>query len=1049
MLNVRSSSVQAALKRGGRSSSLSDHRSLERSSSEPSTSSSKKSTMEDLKTFERTSSDPLVAAEELENRLLAQCHVNEAYQTTTENFTDDDIKKPDRKGSPVKKSKSKWKYNKDKDDHSDVDKSISTNSKVSHGSKTDSGFESEQWAKKKGFGTNSGTWSSNPKDIVSMMQPDDTLSPKTDSSVKSNPVTPNRSRRRERKRRERYKRTEKFKEKSGIWSRGKQWARRHVLDKHIDDDTISSGESESSFGTGRYKSISELADQRQQAAMTNSKERLNTGPQKWEDIDLESSYIDPASIVSVPEMTTRMQHLNEHKDDEAKNDVTNDYAKALPNLETTVFVHRKDKEEETTPKPERSEVATARSEVASATVSRRLARSGALRRGQYSEHQDISQDVKISNLESEFAATPDTEYEDVTTQIFNDDDEEDVTIEVPVPVPAASNIITTASNIIATATTTKTTTKAAVDDDNDHGFEEDFVTDDVATDGEDDKAGKIIEASIPKKTFESYRQAYLDKVGGTSTVALTTTAGMQNLPYDVLSEMYLNEEIAAEKAAEEEKRKQRTQALEKQMSTPEKPDEPASAETESEPPLTSTIPSNKHTYLSLLNYAGDEETHCQVCNTVHYPICGSGPDDPRAPDPPPRPDIVEDTVRDNVPSTKKFSPTNESKSGQVVTPVQVSADDTLNDSHVYVNLDDVRPASEIVFANPPPLPPRQGSLPRLGKKAQQEWKTSSLSNNKKPGVLGSDSGTVPSKGKRNAETRSPMMQRKIQQFDAVKNESLAEKKAKFDSPRVHRQIHADIQERANLLKPKIDIQIQPATPTHKPSKLQGNEGNNVKGTDDVPTTEDDFQEETGVFERVGSVAERRKLFERPLVRGHQRASARTFTPQMTRGADRASTRSMDYQIRGKPGIALSVHNASDILPEQESTATTEEIPAEDKTEVPTDEPNKTSKVPQEDVSAVPISQRMAIFESANKKGSTPVQVSVPSKSEPEVPAKEVTSPGKSTLKPQPVPVAPVHSAPEIIINMEHKPAQVAKENKYAAGWKLHPDKLKIPDIFNN
>ena len=86
-------------------------------------------------------------------------------------------------------------------------------------------IQANRGAKKKGLRQKSGTWTAKPRDIVSMMQLEDTLV-KPDSDSKSNPATPNRSRRKDRKRRERGD-----KSKAGIWSRGKKWAKRYVLDK--------------------------------------------------------------------------------------------------------------------------------------------------------------------------------------------------------------------------------------------------------------------------------------------------------------------------------------------------------------------------------------------------------------------------------------------------------------------------------------------------------------------------------------------------------------------------------------------------------------------------------------------------------------------------------------------------------------------------------------------------------------------------------------------------------------------------------------------------
>ena len=125
---------------------------------------------------------------------------------------------------------------------------------------------------------------------------------------------------------------------------------------------------------------------------------------------------------------------------------------------------------------------------------------------------------------------------------------------------------------------------------------------------------------------------------------------------------------------------------------------------------------------------------------ITFPICSDTQNDEPtgAPIPPPRPDLVDDTVRDDVPhSTVPSSVTTlkrEAKSGthgsskqsslesttslpkspihtNVSTPIQVSVDET-SDAPVYVNLDEVnvRPnSSDKVTANPPPLPPRQGS----------------------------------------------------------------------------------------------------------------------------------------------------------------------------------------------------------------------------------------------------------------------------------------------------------------------------------------------------
>ena len=1023
VLDIHSDQVQAALRRGRRPS-LNGHLSLERSSSDPSTSSNKKSPVDSLKTFERTASDPLVAAEVLENRLLAQCHVNKAYQNTDEDLVNDNTKMYSKKGSPVKKSKRTGKSY--QENHSSIDKSISTQSKVSRDSRTDSGFDSgEQWAKKKGLTPKSGTWTAKPKDIVSMMQPEDTLV-KPDSSPKSNPATPNtnRSRRKERKRRDRAKRGEKS--KAGIWSRGKMWAKRHVLDKHIDDDALSSaGYSESEFessANSKCKSISQLAEQRQNPRVDKNK----SGPKGWDDIDLESSYIDPSTIMSVPKMTFRLQHLQEHKDD----------AFEKPSgVMTTAFVHRKDREDE-------------KLETYTGSAQNNLARTAAIRRGQYPEStgNEIA-DVKISNLEASNYRASYQPQENRSHQI-----------------------------------------------DDDFGFDEDYIDDELVE--WDDETVTMVDSTLPQKSFESYRQAYLDKVIGETSLTPTIATGIQTLPYDVLSEMYLNEEIAAEKAAEEEKRKLKVQPP-LQLSTQETPSRSSTA--------ASNGPGNKHTYLSLLNYAEDEETNCEICGTDHYPICTDLPDDQanEAPTPPPRPDLIEDNVRDDIPhstapslvpkskrETKPGTPSSSKQSiesttsvpkspihNNISTPIQVSIDEG-TEPPVYVNLDEVHARSNHdnkTMANPPPLPQRQGSLPRQSRNTPSEWRSKSMRVSYNPVGRVSESELLRS-DKIVPKGVSPLIKRKIQKFaetseefnnvddldsklaTPVKNQKLISQQTLTghkDSPvRVHpvsqlvkvdtikRDGCANVDENKpeddnKLLRATIDIKIQPATPIHKPSRLQMNENadsgrpDNIEGND-YSSTITDSDDKEGTLERIGSVAERRKLFERPIVKGHERGSARSFQPQITKGPDRASTRSMDYQMKGRSGLSLSLHDSPGILREQETDIHPKILGMADNDGTCYSNENVAHGVLFDNL---PISKRVAMFEMTNKS-----DLEVKTSPSPSIIQKDAKAeaPGENTSNVQPVSVTVVK---------ETKKSSVAKENKYEAGWKLHPDKLKIPEIF--
>ena len=1021
ILNIHSDYVQAVLRRG-RKPSLNGHLSLERSSSEPSTSSNKKSSpVESLKTFERTASDPVVAAEVLENRLLAQCHVNKAYQNSADDLINSNLKLFSKKGSPVKNSRNKGKAG--HNNHSSVDKSVSGHSKVSRDSRTDSGFESEQWAKKKGLTTKSGTWTTKPRDIVSMMQQEDTLL-KTDSSIKSNPVTPNRSRKKERKRR--AKRAEKS-GKTGIWSRGKKWAKRYVLDKHIDDDTLSStGYSESEFESSvnsKYKSISELAEQRQNPKVS---------PKTWDDIDLESSYIDPSTIMSVPKMTTRLQHLQDHKDDGLEKPSS---------VMTTAFVHRKERDDD---KPEGYASAT--------STSGTLTRTAAIRRGQFSdvpENDRNRADVKISNLDYGYGAMRNTDKK---------------------PSPA----------------------------DEDFGFDEDFMDDELVE--WEDETVTMVDTTLPKKTFESYKQAYLDNVKDDMELSPTIAAGIQTLPYDVLSELYLNEEIAAEKAAEEEKRRLKMQP-------------PPTQTSKQETTQPGIAPTNKHTYLSLLNYAEDEETHCKICGMDHYPICVDPPTVERSnpPTPPPRPDLVEDegpidlphsVVPSPVPQPKKKTNARDSSrqssvtsasstakspkhATNIATPIQVSVEE--NEPPVYVNLEEI---STVPVVNPPPLPPRHGSLPRLGRNG---WSGQSH----KPVTKKTSEPESLQPRKTPTKSFTPLMKRKIQQFDptagefdsktgsnsagdnvsASKNHDVTRTPVKIpnilsdhdNSPikvqtapnsslKLKEIEKGDFKPEENkkaddnkLIKPIIDIKIQPATPIHKPSRLQVSSDDTEcqKPIEDTDINDTKVDDEESTFERVGSVAQRRKLFERPVVKGHERASARSFQFPMAKGPDRASTRSMDYQMKGRSGITMSVHTSviNDALTEQENIMYS---PPENKTvtvqsgHTDTEQNDIVAETNsyQENGTAFesfPVSKRLAIFEMPS---STNAQDSKPSSN----PSKVVNQ-IKTVAPVERTDVRP-NAAVTVMNDRRKSPVmQVAKENKYEAGWKLHPDKLRIPDIF--
>ena len=1031
ILNIHSDYVQAVLRRG-RKPSLNGHLSLERSSSEPSTSSNKKtSPVDSLKTFERTASDPLVAAEVLENRLLAQCHVNKAYQNSADDLINGNMNFFPKKGSPVKNSRTKGKAS--HNNHSSVDKSVSGHSKVSRDSRTDSGFESEQWAKKKGLTTKSGTWTTNPKDIVSIMQQDDNLL-KTDSSIKSNPVTPNRSRRKERKRR--AKRVEKS-GKTGIWSRGKKWAKRYGLDKHIDDDTLSStGYSESEFessANSKYKSISELAEQRQNPKVDKTK----VDPKTWDDIDLESSYIDPSTIMSVPKMTTRLQHLQEHKDDGLEKP---------SNVMTTAFVHRKERDDD---KPEGYASAT--------STSGTLTRVAAIRKGQFPdvpENDRDRADVKICNLDYGYGASRSIDNK---------------------PSPA----------------------------DEDFGFDEDFMDNELVE--WEDETVTMVDTTFPQKSFERYKQAYLENVKDDMALSPTIAAGIQMLPYDVLSEHYLNEEIATEKAAEEEKRRLKMQPPPTQIN-----------KQETSPP--GKGPTNKHTYLSLLNYAEDEETHCKICGMDHYPICSDPPTVERSdpPTPPPRPDLVEDEVPVDLPHSVVPSPVPQPKkktnvhdssiqssvkcvtsstakspkhATNIITPIQVSVEE--NEPPVYVNLEEAKQNSNGPVANPPPLPPRHGSLPRFGRNG---WSGQSHK------LVTKKYSEPESLQLRKAPTKSvtPLMKRKIQQFDSAAGEfdirtgsssagdnvnaskihDVTTTPVKIpdmlsdhenSSAKVHTSPSSSIKSKqieksdvtleekkeadgSKLLKPIIDIKIQPATPIHKPSRLEvSSDDNERQQRNEVTDINDINMEDTeSTFQRVGSVAQRRKLFERPVVKGHERASARSFRSPMTQGPDRASTRSMDYQMKGRSGITMSVHtpSISDILSEQENIVYSSPENKQVTVQSSHTDTQQNGTVADTDTyqqngtafESFPVSKRLAIFEMSS---STNAQDFKPSSNPSRVVNQiKTVAPDETITEARP-------DVPETVMNDSRKSpvTQVAKENKYEAGWKLHPDKLRIPDIF--
>ena len=143
----------------------------------------------------------------------------------------------------------------------------------------------------------------------------------------------------------------------------------------------------------KYKSISQLPEQRQNPRVDKHK----GGPKAWEDIDLESSYIDPSTITSVPKMTSRLQHLQEHKDDAFEK---------LSSIMTTAFVHRKDREDDLL-NPEKSD------------SQNKLTRTAAIRRGHFPESSE--KDFKISNLESNYYRAYSHESQESRSHHIDDD----------------------------------------------------------------------------------------------------------------------------------------------------------------------------------------------------------------------------------------------------------------------------------------------------------------------------------------------------------------------------------------------------------------------------------------------------------------------------------------------------------------------------------------------------------------------------------------------------------------------------------------------------
>ena len=255
----------------------------------------------------------------------------------------------------------------------------------------------------------------------------------------------------------------------------------------------------------------------------------------------------------------------------------------------------------------------------------------------------------------------------------------------------------------------------------------------------------------------------------------------------------------------------------------------------------------------------------------------------------------------------------------------------------------------------------------------------------------------------------------------------------------------NVKEDDKLLKPAIDIKIQPATPIHKPSRLQMNETAEFTTHDNVNVTVDS-DDKDGSFERIGSVAERRRLFERPIAKGHERASARTFHPHITKGPDRASTRSMDYQMKGRSPLSLPMQDLPNNLREQginssnslwkQETSVNHQIQGNTVNKPNNGGMNDSTAKVQNGVpfESVSFSKRMALFEKANRYD------------------QGKTSPSPSTIQneiktvAQPKPISEIQPASVTAANETTK-SPIAKENIYEAGWKLHPDKLKIPEIF--
>ncbi len=597
VLDIRKEEVQAVLLKRKRSI---NGLSLDRSNSDPSINSNvKKSPVEELKTFERTSSDPLLAAEILEDRVI-QNKTNKSYHNsnTFSQFTRAFSKK--KKGSPVKSSSKKGRTG---DDHSSVEQSTSGHSKMS---RTDSGFESEQWAKRKGLAPKAGTWAAKnkPKDIMSMMRHDESILSNESGSM-SNPGSPGKKRR-DRRRKERQRR------KYDIWSKGKRWARSFMLDKHIDDDTISScgGCSEGSDDipfTGNYKSLSELAQQRQQPLLS----KTDSGPRKWEDIDLESSYIDPMTIMSAPKSKPKIRYVKEKPDKMLSMDSV--IRSTAASMLTTAFVHRKEQDDDhkvdmDPPYGKKAEAEEVLQRAESwRSLDPRIHEDPITDIDTWIQDGEVSyeDDFKISNLVSN-GIYVDREMQ-TEGEYFSDESLQDMGLGDQTSGDQENGDQNSGDNSGSGDMDISAHLEYTVQQTHDQYYR----------DGDISATSKAPLADGPKMSFQSYRQAYLSRAGyiPTSSVAIQTepmeavmltrvqsvkgvqTQGLQPRPHVEIG-------IAQLKSSQHLSPKQAQ--------------------------ISSMKPGAKHTYMELVNYAPAEETYCRVCNTEHYPICSTDSPDRRS-----------------------------------------------------------------------------------------------------------------------------------------------------------------------------------------------------------------------------------------------------------------------------------------------------------------------------------------------------------------------------------------------------------------------------------